>query len=52
MFAILAIPLLIFTFGIVGPDQYNYAYESQQEEVRVYNSEETIQYKDDYSEYE
>ena len=52
MFAILAVPLLIFTFGIVEPDQYNHAYESHQEEVTYIQSDKGNEYKDDYSEYE
>ena len=52
MFAILAIPLLIFTFGIVGPDKNDYTYQSQKEEIRVYQDDNENLYKDDYSRYE
>jgi len=49
MFAILAIPLLIFTFAIVDPEKHQNSYEPQ---GQSYQSDKDDLYSDDYSQYE
>ncbi len=52
MFAILAIPLLIFTFAIVDPQNHENSYQSQYQEGRSYQNDNGDLYNDDYSQYE